>query len=203
MRERFDNKLNDVEESFVDLADLYLLNFEKFILYKDSPEVLDEVIQNEAKINSRIDIVKDMCYTMMLREAPVASDLRFIQTSMSLTSSFRRIYSHLVEAAIILKEIESNESLLAITEEMLKILNEMLTNFRNALVERNEELAYNTIKMDDQVDELFEKSIDFAIGKEREKVISTNELANLILYFKYFERIGDRLAKINSLITNL
>ncbi|WP_243343726.1 PhoU domain-containing protein [Anaerococcus sp. AGMB09787] len=203
MRERFDNKLNDVEESFVSLADLYLLNFEKFILYKDSPEVLDEVIQNEAKINSRIDIVKDMCYTMMLREAPVASDLRFIQTSMSLTSSFRRIYSHLVEAAIILKEIESNESLLAITEEMLKILNEMLTNFRNALVERNEELAYNTIKMDDQVDELFEKSIDFAIGKEREKVISTNELANLILYFKYFERIGDRLAKINSLITNL
>ncbi|MDD7044537.1 MAG: PhoU domain-containing protein [Peptoniphilaceae bacterium] len=203
MRERFDNKLTDVEESFVDLADLYLLNFEKFILYKESPEVLDEIVENETKINTKIDFIKDMCYSMMLREAPVASDLRFIQTSMSLASSFRRIYSHLAEACIILKEIEHKEPLLDMTGEMFKILTEMLSNFRKALVDRSDELAYNTIKMDDQVDELFEKSIDFAIGKEREKVISTNELANLILYFKYFERIGDRLARINSLITNL
>ncbi|MDO5026337.1 MAG: PhoU domain-containing protein [Tissierellia bacterium] len=203
MRERFDIKLNDIEDRFIDLADLFLLNFDRFVLYKDDPKILDEIIDGESRIDSRIDFISNLCFNLMLREAPVAGDLRFIQTSISLASSFNHIYNHLVEAALILHEIEDKERLAGITKEFFEILKQMLANFKKALIDRDDDLAYNTVKMDDKVDSLFVRSIDFVIEEEREKLISTSELANLILYFKYFERIGDRLAKINVLLTNL
>lgn len=205
MRERFDKELNEVEDAFIELSDLYQLTFDKLELYSNEGDksILKEIIDNEPKINAKIDTVGRSCFNLMLRQQPVASDLRFIQVSISLASSFRHIYSHMVEASLILEEINDHKKVLVVTSDYIISLKKMLSNFKQALVDRNEELAYNTVKMDDEIDSLFQKSIDYAIQRERESYISTMELTDFILYFKYFERIGDRLAKINVLLTQL
>lgn len=205
MRKLFDKQLKELELSLAEICDYYELTFDKFNLYikNFSKDILKEIISKEDFVNSQLDQIEKNCLNLMIKEHPFASDFRFIQTSIKLKSNLRRLYSHIVEAALILNEMDNNADTIILTKRFIHLEKHMLQEFKQAFMERDKKKAYNTIKIDNEIDALFEKSIKGIIEKQKEGILTAIELSDFVLYFKYFERIGDRLVKISSLIMEL
>lgn len=72
-----------------------------------------------------------------------------------------------------------------------------------SFVENDHELALSTIEKDEINNRLFVEAITYSAQENKADRIGAVELSNKILLFKYFERLGDRLARVADLATRL
>ena len=79
----------------------------------------------------------------------------------------------------------------------------MLEDGIEAFMTNNKDLALTTIEKDQINNDLFIDAINFAADENKNDMIGPVELSNKILLFKYFERLGDRLARVADLATRL
>lgn len=205
MRTRFNSNLGSIKDMTREVSQLILISYDRIDLYLDNKndENLDHVIELYDDIRRGASGVESFCFELLALQQPVAKDLRLLQMEIKLASTFKRIASHLNSVAEILKSYWLSEKEIDFLKKFIENEKIMLEDGIEAFVTNNKDLALDTIEKDQINNDLFIDAINFAADENKNDKISAVELSNKILLFKYFERLGDRLARVAELATRL
>ncbi|MCR2032461.1 phosphate signaling complex protein PhoU [Anaerofustis stercorihominis] len=203
-RRRFDEELDLLHHELVEMGSM----IEKAIktsfnaIESDDEEAAKDIIESDKAINEMERKIEARCLKLILRQQPVATDLRLISTAMKMITDMERIGDHAADIASICldDEKEKNPEPFRIVDnkilEMANIDLEMVASSISAFINDNLELARTTIKTDNEVDELFYEVRDDIIKGLKSDKISPSLAMDTLMLIKYLERIGDHATNI-------
>ena len=205
MRTRFTSDLDSIKEMSQKINELIIISYDRIDLYLDTgnKENLEQVIDLYEDIRRAANDLERLCFELLALQQPVAKDLRFIQMEIKLASTQKRIASHLVSAAEILQNFAISEKESSFIKSFISNQKTMATDGIDAFVSYDKDKARKIMDRDEKNNKIFVDAISFAASENKSDRIGAVELANKILLFKYFERLGDRLARISDLATRL
>ena len=161
----------------------------------------EELAKNVSVIGVRIDegyrTVENICLKLLLRQQPVARDLRIISAAMKMITDMERIGDQAEDIVDLVPQMErrADEKYPKI-REMAKAAKAMVTEAVDAYVRQDLELAYAVMKHDDVVDDFFDRVKKGIIGIIAENPNEGEYALDLLMIAKYFERIGDHCTNI-------
>ena len=161
----------------------------------------EELTKKVATVGARIDeserTIENICMKLLLRQQPVARDLRQISAAMKMITDMERIGDQAEDIVDLIPKmvIRADEKYPKI-REMAKAAQRMVTEAVDAYVKQDLEMAKTVMNHDDVVDDYFNQ-----VKKGIIDIIATNpedgEYAlDLMMIAKYFERIGDHCTNI-------
>ena len=176
-------------EEIIDLASKALTDY--------SQALAEETAHVGATIDESERTIETICLKLLLRQQPVAGDLRQISAAMKMITDMERIGDQAEDISEIVQFLNGrtveNADLL---QEMSRAVIKMVTESVDAYVKHDIMLAEKVVKDDDVVDSCFttvkRKLIDAIAANP-----SDGEYAlDLMMIAKYFERIGDHAVNI-------
>ncbi len=185
--ERLNHELSEMGEACrqsIEAVATAIAEGDKKVVKKIEP-LHDEIESLERDLES-------LCMKMLLRQQPVARDLRQISAALKMITDMERIGHQALEIAEIVstlkkKVIKQNE----ILQEMAQIAIDMTKRSIEALVRRDTIIASEVIACDDEMDEKFTSIRGQLIDLIAEDKTIGTYAVDLIMIAKYFERIGD------------
>lgn len=134
---------------------------------------------------------------LILRQQPVAGDLRLISSAIKMISDMERIGDQAQDIAdiainIASEEINDHVHIRNMSETALSMVSKSI----DAFVKKDVSTAEEVIKMDDIVDEGFDKIKEELIQAVREDSKKSEEYIDILMIAKYIERIGDHAVNI-------
>ena len=169
----------------------------KITMEDDHEELKREVLDTDSEIDKKERDIESICMKLLLRQQPVARDLRVISSALKMISDMERIgdqASDIVELAQYIKksDVKYKTHLSDMANEVIKMVTKSIKSF----VKKDIEMARNVIVYDDVVDNYFEE-----IKKELIRIISSGEsdgeeFIDILMIAKYLERIGDHATNI-------
>ena len=200
MRSYFDDELDILNNELIKMGSLVENSIQgavNSLLSKDR-ELAKNIIEQDDQIDALEKSIENRCMQLLLRQHPVAGDLRLISSILKMITDLERIGDQAEDIAEI--------SLLLADEKLIKELThipqmgeatiKMLNNSIDAFVNRNKELAYEVIAFDDVVDDLFDTIKDELIELINKDINTGEQAINLIMIAKYLERIGDHAQNV-------
>ena len=199
MRDFFQEQLNELNRELVKMG----ADCEEIIaLASDSLTGWnEELAKNVSTIGARIDegyrTVENTCLKLLLRQQPVAKDLRVISAAMKMITDMERIGDQAEDIVDLVPQMEhrADEKYPKI-REMAKAAQQMVTEAVDAYVKQDLELAYAVMQHDDIVDDYFSRVKAGIIGIIAEDPTEGEYALDLLMIAKYFERIGDHCTNI-------
>ena len=165
-------------------------------------EIALQIIKSDQNIDYLQEEIQEEATILIVRQQPVASDLRKILMIMRLANEYERIADYtknLAEYIILIKQNESIEHYQKNVDKLVKML-EIVINMLKLVIEglRTEDKTKvkEAADMDKQVDEIYQEllaSLITHIQVVDGKVFGT---AYAILINKYIERAGDHVTNI-------
>lgn len=195
MRNIFEQELQDLNKSMVSMGALCEHSIKTAVGYllnpvenrqEDIRVMLDQISSKEREI-------VELSLKLLLKQQPVASDLREVSAALKMVSDLERIGDNADDIAEIISMNNITADSIAHTElkDMSDAACSMLTNSINAFVNHDEQLAKKVISDDDIVDNFFDKIKLELADSFRKNELSVDSLMDLFMVTKYFERIGD------------
>lgn len=165
-------------------------------------EIALQIIKNDQNIDDLQEEIQEEATILIIRQQPVASDLRKILMVMRLATEYERIADYtknLAEYIILIKQNESVEHYQKNVDKLVKML-EIVINMLKLVIEglttEDKAKVKEAADMDRQVDEIYQEllaSLITHIQVVDGKVFGT---AYAILINKYIERAGDHVTNI-------
>ena len=142
--------------------------------------------------------IENRCMSLLMRQQPVARDLRQISAALKMITDMERIGDQTADIAeIIISEKKSEANDISKIGKMSEAAAKMVRDSVQAYVNKDLELSRQVMAADDEVDLLFEDN-----KKELIEFIAQNkgdqgkEAIDLIMVAKYLERIADHATNI-------
>lgn len=200
MRKTFDAELVELNEEMTTMA---AAAQEAIDVVTESLTTGDEPTAHRAvRIESTLDHmerdIENHCLRLLLRQQPVARDLRTISTAMKMVTDLQRIgdqAANIAEISILLSRGER----IRVPEDislMSRRAGVMVRQAIAAYTARDTETAAAVINLDDEVDDLFAKVKAELIERIASKQGNANDAIDLIIIAKYLERIADHAVNI-------
>jgi phosphate transport system protein len=200
----FDEELKALRERVLKLGFMVenaIRDSVKALVERDS-DLAREVIKRDHLINAQDVAIDEECVRLIALRQPMARDLRFITTTMKITTDLERMGDFAVNIAE--RAIELNEEPLlkpfVNIPKMAEISQSMVRDALDSFVTGCSRLPYEVIKRDDEVDDLtvrnFEELLSFMV--QDPKIIPLAVKRTYIA--KYLERIADHATNIAEMI---
>lgn len=168
------------------------------ILQEEDPDV-EAVEEKEKAIDKKEREIEHLCMHLILRQQPIASDLRRIGAALKMITDMERIGDQAADIADLARFIagkekqgESQGHLWEMAQATVKMVTDSVASFVND----DYDLALQVMKADDAVDTLFEKIKKDIIDMIRTQQVDAEGSLDLLMAAKYFERIGDHAVNI-------
>ena len=199
MRELYTEKLAQLKNEVLELGMLCEQAIMKTYRLLISDELREEQVKEidalEKEIDTKEHSVEASCIQLLLRQQPVATDLRRISAALKMVTDMERIGDQATDIAEIMEtgSIDVPVKGVRITE-MAEFTMNMVNKSVEAYINRNLELAREVIASDDILDDLFlevRKSLNINVGD-----FSSDQVLDLLMIAKYYERIGDHATNI-------
>ena len=158
------------------------------------------VIKGDGRINSMQRDIEHRCMTLLLRQQPVAGDLRRISTAMKIVTDIERIGDHAADIAEIIPHLvtvrKEGDPAVSQAIAMGKKAHQMILDALDALTAEDELAARKVIAADDAVDYDF-NAIKHQLAQEiAEDPGKVDAALDLLMVIKYLERIGDHAVNV-------
>lgn len=192
MRAHFNEQLNFLETELITMGALCeeaIAGCVKYLTEGDSAAkeiVLEAYGQTEKKERD----IEGLCMRLLMQQQPVAGDLRRVSSALKMIRDMEKIGRQAFEIAEIVKHMtrrESEEHIRSMAQETIKMVTDSVQSF----VKKDEELARSVIEHDFIVDDLFRRARKSIIEAIRRSGADAEEMADMLMIAKYFERIGD------------
>jgi len=200
MREYFDIELANLNNQLIGMGTLVEKAIKNTIemIISGNTEGIEEARENEELINNAEKKIQNHCLRLLLHQAPVAQDLRYVSSALKMITDLERIGDQAIDIAEMSEYINNNSYTVNMTHitEMASQSAEMVTMAIEAFVKKDMNLARNVKEKDDVIDELFDR-----VKNETVEIIHQNkelgmEAIDLMMIAKYLERIGDHAVNI-------
>jgi phosphate transport system protein len=167
-------------------------------LVEKNEDYAHQVIRDEARINQCEIQVDDMATTLIVREAPVAGDMRFLVGAIKINANLERMGDmavSIVERA--LAGIRQPELPMDVSfTEMGNLVESMVLTSLDAFVSRDAQLALTVIASDDAVDKLRNSVTLQMVERMKRDPASVERALDNILISRRLERIADHATNI-------
>ena len=176
-------------EEIIDLAARSLAEY--------SRELEEKTIQVGAVIDESERTIESICLKLLLRQQPVAGDLRQISAAMKMITDMERIGDQAEDIVdLVPKMVRGGEETYPHIREMAKAAQYMVTNAVDAYVKQDLSLAKMVMDYDDVVDSFFNQIKTDLLALIAAKPGEGEYALDLLMIAKYFERIGDHCTNI-------
>lgn len=198
MRNRFDEQLELLNVELIRMGSLCEDAIEGALkALAGESGFAEQVRAIEHEIDQKERDIENLCFKLLLKQQPVAKDLRLVSAALKMISDMERIgdqASDIVEIAAYLKDsnVESKVHITDMAEATMKMVTASIDSF----VKKNLDIAREVMKSDDIVDSLFDKVKEELIGLIGENSLNGEFCIDLLMIAKYFERIGDHATNI-------
>lgn len=200
MRNYYQLQLDEINNKLIEMGLLLENAIENSILAlkQDNPKLLETGEQIEHEINSMEKEIEALCLNVILRQQPVASDFHRVSAVLKMITDMERIgdiAEDITIHSVMLKESKNS----VIADEAVKmgrVAVSMLKSSINAYVSGDVELALNSCREDDIIDNLFDTVMKQLVEMIKTDAKGADEAPDLLMIAKYFERMGDHTVNI-------
>ena len=200
MRKQYDQELDNLHNLLVEMGNMCqeAIFMAAHILQEEDPDV-EAVEEKEKAIDKKEREIEHLCMHLILRQQPIASDLRRIGAALKMITDMERIGDQAADIADLARFIagkekqgESQGHLWEMAQATVKMVTDSVASFVND----DYDLALQVMKADDAVDTLFEKIKKDILDMIRTQQVDAEGSLDLLMAAKYFERIGDHAVNI-------
>ena len=199
MRSKFDEQLTQLSAELITMGALCEETISAAVKYltEDNEEMKDICIEADKQIDQKERDIESLCMKILLRQQPVAKDLRIVSSALKMISDMERIGDQASDIVEISSYVTKSgiESKTHITD-MAKATIKMVTDSIDSFVKRDLTAAKSAIEYDDIVDSLFDRVKNELISAISGGQKDAEALIDLLMIAKYFERIGDHAENI-------
>lgn len=200
MRNRFERELKLLNDELIEMGNLIesSINAAVVALKEQDVELAKRIVEKDNEIDEMEKDIEKRCLKLLLQQQPVAKDLRLISAALKMITDMERIgdqASDISEIAIRNANTTYIKELIHIPQ-MADVTIKMVKSSIDSFVKKDLELVKKVIKLDDEVDELFDIIKNELIEIVREDIDSKEQIIDLLMVAKYFERIGDHAENI-------
>lgn len=170
-----------------------------FIAFEDQNFTLaEEIIKGDRTVNDMERAIESRCLSLILRQQPVAGDLRQVSTALKVVTDLERIGDHASDIAELILRLKSDHAYHIVKHlpVMAACAQQMVHNAIDAFIERDMDAAVQIIKKDDEVDDLFNQVKNEVIELLKASPDQADQGIDLLMIAKYLERIGDHAVNV-------
>lgn len=201
VRKAYDKELALLNSKLIDMGNMCVDGIDYALEGLFDPCDMENLVENVHYIEKETDRVEsdieDMCMKLILRQQPVARDLKVITAAMRMVADMERIGDQVADIVDIAKKIEKKTLGGEIhINEMALETKKMIINSVESFVNKDVKLAQEVVDNDEKVDQLFIQ-LKSELLKVLYQDISQGSLAlDVLMVTKYFERLGDHAVNI-------
>ncbi|MCI6659716.1 MAG: phosphate signaling complex protein PhoU [Peptoniphilaceae bacterium] len=201
MRDQYEHKLEALNANLIEMGQMCSHAVTRAIqaLTELNEDAAREVIDQEKSVNALENAISQQSILLILKETPVASDLRFVSAALHMNTDLERIGDQAEDISILVLEmLRRNHAIKEMhsLREMAAVTDHMINQAVQAFIRGDSDLAQETALLDDQVDTLFLAVRDELILDIRERTLDAGDMVDLLMIAKYLERIGDHAQNI-------
>ena len=198
MRSRFDEQLALLNRELIEMGALCeeVIALSSQALTEGDTALAAKVAPLDSEIDHKEREIENLCLKLLLRQQPVARDLRQISAALKMITDMERIGDQAEDIAEIITYMDCECANSALLREMAKDTIKMVTESVDAYVRRDTELAKLVIAEDDIVDDYFAKVKKELIAQIAENPAGGEQTLDFLMIAKYFERIGDHAVNV-------
>ena len=199
MRERYMQQLEELQSEVLELGKLCEKAIMKTCCLLDTDEMRDSNVKEinalEKDIDTKEHSVEAICIQLLLRQQPVAADLRRISAALKMVTDMERIGDQATDIAEILKTGSIDVPVKGVKiAKMAEFTMQMVNKSVESYINRDLTLAQETIESDDTLDEMFLEVRRTLNANEMH--FSADQILDLLMIAKYYEWIGDHATNI-------
>jgi phosphate transport system protein len=199
-RKQFDQELASLKLNLVQMGDLVIRHINEGLdsFVRLDVELANQVIISDKAVNEYEHSIEKNCLGIILREQPVASDLRLITAVLKMITDLERIGDHAADISKMALFMEKTQTYYRVDDifGMMNVCQEMIRHALESFVASDLVLAQSVISADDTVDHLFEKTKKHVANALRNAAVDADYAIYLMMVAKYLERIGDHAVNI-------
>lgn len=199
MRSKFDEQLNNLNNELIKMGALCeeaISSVTKLLIDNDT-KMKESVLEADREIDRKERDIETLCMRLLLHQQPVASDLRTVSSALKMISDMERIGDQASDIAEMAEYANCGKLHSEIhIADMAKATIKMVTESIDSFVKKDVDMARSVIKHDNIVDDLFDKIKGELIYAIEQRSADAEELLDLMMIAKYFERIGDHAENI-------
>lgn len=198
MRERFMGQLALLHEQLTDMGALceeaIAASMRALAGEAAAVALTDEL---EQRIDRAEDDIQTLCLRILLRQQPVAGDLRAVSAALKMISDLERIGDQAEDIAEIARTLPPElPGEIPHLREMAAAASKMVTDSVEAFVRQDIALARHTQREDDRVDTLFDEVKTELAARIADDPANGAQCLELLMVAKYLERIGDHAVNV-------
>ena len=202
IRKQYDTDLESLKKSLTEMGRSSADAVENVLeaLCVADADAAAAIVKGDARINNMERDIEHRCMTLLLRQQPVAGDLRRISTAMKVVTDIERIGDHAADIAEIIPHLvtvrKEGDPAVSQAIAMGKKAHQMILDALDALTAEDENAARRVIAADDAVDYDF-NAIKHQLAQEiAEDPGKVDAALDLLMVIKYLERIGDHAVNV-------
>ncbi len=200
IRTSFHRKLREIQDEIVGMGSMVEKAISRSIEALKARDMVQakQIIEDDRKINDKRYEIEEKCIQLIATQQPMASDLRILVSTLSITSELERIgdYAEGIAKVVMLIGDEPPLKPLIDIPRMAEKTNSMLRRSLDAFVNRDAETARKIVAEDDEIDglnnQVFRELLTFMI--EDPKTIT--RATRLTWVAHNLERAADRVTNI-------
>lgn len=200
MRKRFDEQLEELNQQMLQMGTMVEDSIQKAIeaLLKQDIELAQQIMESDTLVDQKQKEIENICFTLLMQQQPVASDLRIISSALKMVTDMERIGDHAADISEMTLHL-AHEPYIKNLEYISRMASEtmwMLIQSIEAYVEKDTKKAQGVIAHDDIVDDLFAQTKQELIDLIHKDKNNGEQATDLLMVAKYFERIGDHATNL-------
>ena len=199
MREAYERKLEQLSAELTSMGLLCqsaIASAAKALQTRDMKLARHTIVLDE-EVDHKEREIETICLKLLLKQQPVAGDLRRISAALKMITDLERIGDQAADICdmIIVAEIHfpaDDHPIYKMAREVISMVSDSLSAYER----QDGKLAQQVQERDDVIDELFEQVKKELLQQFRQEEDGAESAIDLIMIAKYLERIGDHATNI-------
>jgi phosphate transport system protein len=200
MQEHFMNEVENLKTNLIKMASLVDEQVEKAIkaLETGNVEICRGIKAKDTEIDAYENLITTQCENILALFQPVATDLRFIMSSLMINNQLERCGDIAVNISQRVKKTYNHHALIVESQilEMAKQARNMVKKAIDSFVNVDTELAHQVLAEDENVDQFNKDIFKFFVVKMQTDSALIEPCTQLIVLSRHIERLADHATNI-------
>ena len=200
MERHFDEELHELNNLLMNMSSLAEKAIQNAVkaLSERNGDLAEETIRSDDAVDMLEVQIDEMCIRLLALYQPVATDLRFITSALEINKDLERIGDQAVNIAERTQEIIKLPIIKPLIDipRLAELSQLMVKDSITSLVNKDEALAIDVCKRDDEVDKINEQIFRELLTYMMEDTKVITRAVELILVGRHLERIADHATNI-------
>lgn len=196
----FDEELHSLNSQMTEMGELVKEAIEGSFdaVAQTNPQKAIAVAKNDSYINEKERDIERLCLRLLLREQPVATDLRTVTSALKMITDFERIGDQAAEICEIATglpqglDLSQFSSLSVMAKKVVDQVNLVVDAYLNLDIEKTQVV----VSGDKEINALFDELKRDITAHIVNHVPDENSALDVLMIGKYLERIGDHVVNI-------